>query len=336
MTKNKNEIIIYQSEDGQTKVEVLLNNDNVWLPLDKIAQIFGRDKSTVSRHIKNIFEDGELDKKATVANFATVQTEGTRQVMRDIEFYNLDMIISIGYRVNSQNGILFRKWATEILKEYIRKGFAMNDELLKEAGGGNYFKELISRIRDIRSSEKVFYRQILDIYATSVDYDPKSETSIEFFKLVQNKMHYAAHGKTAAELIVERASSELPFMGLTAFKGKKPTKNEAIIAKNYLNEKEIKALNLITSMYLDYAERQAQKEEVMYMKDWVVKLDTFLKNNDENILQNAGSVSREFAVEHANNEYDIYREKTKNELTQVEQDFLETIRATYKLLENKN
>ena len=231
--ENNSEIIIYQTEDGQTKIDVRMENETVWLPLDKMAELFQRDKSTISRHIKNVFEEGELDEISTVANFATVQTEGNRQVERLIEYFNLDVIISVGYRVKSLRGTQFRRWASKILKEYIIKGFAMNDDLLKRAGGGNYWRELLERIRDIRSSEKVFYRQLLDLYATSVDYDPRTSESQLFFKIVQNKIHFAAHGHTAAEIIANRANAELPFMGLTVFEGPQPTKSEIGIAKNY-------------------------------------------------------------------------------------------------------
>jgi len=334
-SKKKNDILIYQTEDGKTKVETFFDDDNIWLPLDKIANLFQRDKSTISRHIKSIFQDGELDDLATVAKYATVQNEGSRQVSRDIEYYNLEMIIAIGYRVKSHRGIHFRKWATSILKEYMQKGFVMNDELLKNAGGGTYFKELLDRIRDIRSSEKVFYRQVLDLFATSIDYNPKSEVAIEFFKIMQNKLHFAVHQHTAAELIASRANSESPFMGLQAFKGLRPNKNEVLIAKNYLNENEIKQLNLMVSAYLEIAEMKAYDQEIMYMSDWVKELERFIVYREKPTLSAAGEVSHEEATKIASNEYDKYIKKSAEELTQAEMDFLDTVMKTYELLEGK-
>ena len=254
---NKSSIIMYTTEDGLTKIETTFDEDTVWLSLDQMAELFQRDKSTISRHIKNIFQEGELVQSSTVAKFATVQTEGTRTVERNIDYYNLDVIISVGYRVKSLRGTQFRIWAMGILKEYMKKGFVLDDERLKELGGGGYFKELLERIRDIRASEKVFYRQVLEIYATSIDYDPKAGVSIQFFKKVQNKIHYAIHGETAAEVIYHRADAEKEFMGLTTFSGNHPTLKEAKIAKNYLNEKEMKAMGQLVSGYLDFAERQA-------------------------------------------------------------------------------
>jgi len=335
--KSDNQIILYTSTDGKTKVQVNIDpkQNTIWLTQAQMVDLFQSSKSNISEHISNIFAEGELDESSTVRDFRTVQKEGNRSVSRELTYYNLDVVISVGYRVKSLRGTKFRIWATEILEEYVRKGFTMNDELLKRAGGGNYFKELISRIRDIRSSEKVFYRQILDIYATSVDYDPKAETTREFFKLVQNKMHFAVHGKTAPELIMGRANAGLPFMGLTAFKGDKPTKDEATTAKNYLNETEITQLNRIVSMYLDYAEDQAEQEQTMKMSDWIEKLDMFLRFNKKELLTHAGTISHETAVEHATNEYEKYKEKTKLELTKAEQDFLSTVYETYRLLENK-
>ncbi|MCL2851305.1 MAG: virulence RhuM family protein [Firmicutes bacterium] len=325
-----NQIILYTSADGKTKVQVNIdpNQNTVWLTQAQMSELFDVDVSGVSRHIANVFETGELDPNGNLQKLQITKFKPT-------EHYSLNVVLAVGYRVNSLRGTQFRIWATEILEEYVRKGFAMNDELLKRAGGGNYFKELISRIRDIRSSEKVFYRQILDIYATSVDYDPKAETTREFFKIVQNKMHFAVHGKTAAELIVGRANAELPFMGLTAFKGNKPTKDEATIAKNYLNEKEITQLNRIVSMYLDYAEDQAEQEQAMKMTDWIEKLDMFLRFNKKELLTHAGTISHENAMEHATGEYEKYKEKTRLELTQAEEDFLATVHETYRLLENK-
>ena len=274
---DKGQFLLYQTPDGDSQIEVKLQNDTVWLSLDQMAELFQRNKSTISRHIKNVLEDGELEEKATVANFATVQKEGTRKVERVITYYNLDMIISVGYRVHSYRGVQFRIWATKVLKEYIVKGFAMNDDLLKRAGGGNYFDELLARIRDIRSSEKVFYRKVLEIYALSIDYDPRVEMTQKFFKTVQNKMHYSVHGHTAAEIIYERADAQKDFMGLTTWSGAMPTKPEAEIAKNYLTQEEIKSLNRIVNLYLDFAEMQAEEHRPMYMKDWINILDDFLR-----------------------------------------------------------
>ncbi|MDR2804540.1 MAG: virulence RhuM family protein [Dysgonamonadaceae bacterium] len=332
---NQSEIIIYLSEDGQTKIDVRMENETVWLSLDKMAQLFQRDKSTVSRHIKNVFEEGELDQNSTVANFATVQMEGTRQVERFIEYYNLDVIISVGYRVKSLQGTQFRRWASGVLKEYLIKGYAMNDDLLKRAGGGSYWYELLERIRDIRSSEKVLYRQILDLYATSVDYDPHTDESQQFFKIVQNKIHYAAHGHTAAEIIARRANAELPFMGLTVFKGEKPAKSEIGIAKNYLDETELATLNRMVSAFFDLAELRAMQHVPMYMKDWVVELDDFAQRYGKGILTDGGTVSHKNALQKAEQEYEKYRRKTSNELSKVERDFLEAIKQTQKKLEKK-
>lgn len=273
----KSNIIIYTTEDGLSKIETTFDGDTVWLSIDQMAELFQRDKSTISRHIKNIYSEEELVQEATVAYFATVQNEGNRQVERSICYYNLDVIISVGYRVKSKRGTQFRIWATGILKEYMRKGFALDDERLKNLGGGGYFKELLERIRDIRASEKVFYRQILEIYATSIDYDPKAEISIQFFQKVQNKIHYAIHGQTAAEVIYTRADAEKEFMGLTTFAGNQPTLREVVIAKNYLNEKELRAMGQLVSGYLDFAERQAEREQAMTMKDWAKHLGTVVK-----------------------------------------------------------
>ena len=332
--QNDNQIIMYTTADGKTNLRVSISpeENTCWLSQKQLAELFQTTQQNVSLHINNIFDEGELDRNSVHKFFLYTADDGKNY---NTSHYNLDMIIALGYRIKSTRGTQFRIWATRVLNEYIRKGFAMNDELLKEAGGGSYFKELLERIRDIRSSEKVFYRQVLDIYATAVDYDAGSETSRDFFKLVQNKMHYAVHGKTAAELIVDRANAELPFMGLTAFRGERPQKNEITIAKNYLNEKEIKQLNRIVSMYLDFAEEQAEQKITMTMKDWAKKLDAFLKFNNKEILLNAGKISHEIAVEHAEKEFDKYKTKTCDELTQVEKDFLDEIRRTYKLLENK-
>lgn len=320
---DKGQFLLYQTPDGDSQIEVKLQDDTVWLSLDQMAELFQRNKSTISRHIKNVLEDGELQEEATIANFATVQNEGTRKVERVIAYYNLDMIISVGYRVHSYRGVQFRIWATKVLKEYIVKGFAMNDDLLKRAGGGNYFDELLARIRDIRSSEKVFYRKVLEIYALSIDYDPRVEMTQKFFKTVQNKMHYSVHGHTAAEIIYERADSEKDFMGLTTWAGAMPTKPEAEIAKNYLTHEEIKSLNRIVSLYLDFAEMQAEEHRPMYMKDWINILDDFLRISRKDILTHAGKISAKLAKEKADHEYDKFKERTKNDLSPVEIHFLE-------------
>ncbi|MFR9546532.1 MAG: virulence RhuM family protein [Rikenellaceae bacterium] len=317
-------MLIYTTADGKHSVEVNLQDETLWLSLDEIATLFDRNKSTISRHIKNIFETRELEPSATVANFATVQNEGVRKVERNITCYNLDMIISIGYRVNTLRGTHFRMWATAILREYIVKGFAMDDERLKRAGGGNYFDELIKRIRDIRSSEKLFYRKVLEIYALSIDYDPRSSTTKQFFASVQNKMHYAVHGNTVAELIYNRADGDKDFMGLTSWSGLFPSKSDAEIAKNYLAKDELEVLNSIVSMYLDFAELQARGKRPMYMQDWLKKLDDFLKISDMELLTHAGVVSAEVAKLKADSEYDKFRERTRYELTPVERHFIES------------
>ena len=289
---DKGQFLLYQTPDGESKIEVKLQDDTVWLSLDQMAELFQRNKSTISRHIKNVLEEGELLADSTIANFATVQNEGKRHVERQITYYNLDMIISVGYRVHSYRGVQFRIWATKVLKDYIVKGFALNDDLLKRAGGGNYFDELLARIRDIRSSEKVFYRKILEIYALSIDYDPRVEMTQKFFKTIQNKMHYSVHGHTAAEIIYERADAQKDFMGLTTWAGAMPTKPEAEIAKNYLTQDEIKSLNRIVSLYLDFAEMQAEEHRPMYMKDWINILDDFLRISRKDILTHAGKITQ--------------------------------------------
>ena len=329
---DKGQFLLYQTPDGDSQIEVKLQNDTVWLSLDQMAELFQRNKSTISRHIKNVLEDGELQEEATIANFATVQNEGTRKVERVIAYYNLDMIISVGYRVHSYRGVQFRIWATKVLKEYIVKGFAMNDDLLKRAGGGNYFDELLARIRDIRSSEKVFYRKVLEIYALSIDYDPRVEMTQKFFKTVQNKMHYSVHGHTAAEIIYERADAEKNFMGLTTWSGAMPSKPEAEIAKNYLTHEEIKSLNRIVSLYLDFAEMQAEEHRPMYMKDWINILDDFLRISRKDILTHAGKISAKLAKEKADHEYDKFKERTKNNLSPVEIHFLENFEREQKRL----
>ena len=329
---DKGQFLLYQTPDGDSQIEVKLQDDTVWLSLDQMAELFQRNKSTISRHIKNVLEDGELQEEATIANFATVQNEGTRKVERVIAYYNLDMIISVGYRVHSYRGVQFRIWATKVLKEYIVKGFAMNDDLLKRAGGGNYFDELLARIRDIRSSEKVFYRKVLEIYALSIDYDPRVEMTQKFFKTIQNKMHYSVHGHTAAEIIYERADAEKDFMGLTTWSGAMPTKPEAEIAKNYLTHEEIKSLNRIVSLYLDFAEMQAEEHRPMYMKDWINILDDFLRISRKDILTHAGKISAKLAKEKADQEYDKFKERTKNNLSPVEIHFLENFEREQKRL----
>ena len=329
---DKGQFLLYQTPDGDSQIEVKLQNDTVWLSLDQMAELFQRNKSTISRHIKNVLEDGELQEEATIANFATVQNEGTRKVERVIAYYNLDMIISVGYRVHSYRGVQFRIWATKVLKEYIVKGFAMNDDLLKRAGGGNYFDELLARIRDIRSSEKVFYRKVLEIYALSIDYDPRVEMTQKFFKTVQNKMHYSVHGHTAAEIIYERADAEKDFMGLSTWSGAMPSKPEAEIAKNYLTHEEIKSLNRIVSLYLDFAEMQAEEHRPMYMKDWINILDDFLRISRKDILTHAGKISAKLAKEKADHEYDKFKERTKNDLSPVEIHFLENFEREQKRL----
>ena len=335
MNDSKGNILLYQTEDGQTKIEVTLAHDTVWLTADQMAELFQRNKSTISRHIKNVFESGELKPDSTVAFFATVQNEGTRKVERNIAYYNLDMIISVGYRVNSHRGVQFRIWATQVLREYLIKGFAMNDDLLKRAGGGNYFDELLSRIRDIRSSEKVFYRKVLEIYALSIDYDPRAEATQMFFKTVQNKMHFSAHGHTAAEVIYQRADANKDFMGLTSWSGGLPKRTDAEIAKNYLSSEELDTLNRIVSLYLDFAELQAQSHRPMYMKDWIQKLDDFLKLSGKELLTHVGTISAELAKQKANQEYDKFKEQTQYELSPVEIHFLENFEKEQKKLKRK-
>ena len=321
----KSNIIIYATEDGLTKIETTFDEDTVWLSIDQMAELFQRDKSTISRHIKNIFSEGELVRESVVANFATTAADGK---IYQVDYYNLDVIISVGYRVKSKRGTQFRIWALNILKEYMRKGFALDDERLKNLGGGGYFKELLERIRDIRASEKVFYRQVLEIYATSIDYDPKAEISILFFKKVQNKINYAIHGKTAAEVIYTRADAEKEFMGLTTFVGNQPTLKEAVVAKNYLSEKELRSMGQLVSGYLDFAERQAEREQVMTMKDWTEHLDRILTMSGEQLLQGNGNISHKQAVEKATDEYKKYKART---ISDVEEDYLNSI----KILEQK-
>ena len=329
-----NQIVIYQTEDGLTKIEVKLENDSVWLSQQQMADLYQTSRTNVVEHIKHIYEEQELDIDSTCRNFRQVRLEGSRQVERDIPFYNLDMIISLGYRVKSRIATNFRRWATERLKEYMIKGFTMDDERLKQVGGGGYWKELLDRIRDIRSSEKVMYRQVLDLYATSVDYDPRAEESIKFFKIVQNKLHYAAHGHTAAEVIFERADADKPFMGLTTFAGDYPTRNDIMVSKNYLNEDELKILNNLVSGYFDFAEIQAMRRKPMYMADYISQLDNILASTGESLLVGAGRVSHKQAQDKATAEYLKYQERT---LSPVEQAYCDSIKVlTEKTSKKKN
>ena len=323
---------MYQTVDGQTVIEVVLSNETVWLTIDKMADLFQRNKSTISRHIKNILECGELSADSVVAFFATTAKDSK---VYNVQYFNLDMIISVGYRVNSLRGVQFRMWATSVLREYLIKGFAMNDSLLKNAGRGNYFDELLSRIRDIRSSEKIFYRKVLEIYALSIDYDPRSDATKQFFATVQNKMHYSVHGRTAAEIIYERADADKDFMGLTSWTGVLPTRNDIEYAKNYLSEEEIDTLNLIVNLYLDFAELQAKSHTPMYMKDWLSKLDDFLKLSGKELLTHSGKVSAEVAKKKANLEYDKFHQRSMYELTPVELHFIENFEREQKLLKDK-
>lgn len=322
---NHGEILIYQTEDGLTKIDVNMYDETVWLSQAEMTKLFQTTKQNISLHINNIFKDGELEKASVVKEYLTGGADGKNY---QIKFYNLDVIISVGYRVKSQRGVQFRMWATSILKEYIKKGFAIDDERLKNLGGGGYFKELLARIRDIRASEKVFYRQVLEIYATSVDYNPKTDVSIQFFKRVQNKIHYAVSGETAAEVIYNRADAEKDFMGLMTFLGDQPTLREVKIAKNYLDEKELRAMGQLVSGYLDFAERQAEREKPMTMEDWAKHLDGILTSTGENLLTGNGAVSHLQAMEKAQIEYKKYKAKT---LSSVEKDYLESI----KILEQK-
>jgi hypothetical protein len=329
MPDRHSDMIIYTTEDGLAKIEATFDGDTVWLSLDQMAELFQRDKSTISKHIKNIFSEGELVRESVVAKFATTAKDGKTY---QVEYYNLDVIISVGYRVKSKRGVQFRIWATNILKEYMRKGFALDDERLNNLGGGGYFKELLERIRDIRASEKVFYRQVLEIYATSIDYDPKAEISIQFFKKVQNKIHYAIHGQTAAEVIYTRADAEKEFMGLTTFSGNQPTLREAVVAKNYLDEKELRAMGQLVSGYLDFAERQAERAQVMTMQDWSEHLDRILTMSGEQLLIGNGTVTHKQAVDKATDEYRKYTART---LSAVEQDYLDSIQLLEKRAKKK-
>lgn len=316
-------MIIYTDESGLTKIDVKLEDDTLWLTQAQMCELYQTSRTNVVEHIKHIYEEGELQEEATCRKFRQVRQEGSRMVTREIPFYNLDMIIALGYRVRSIIATRFRQWATQRLKEYITKGFTLDDERLKALGGGGYWKELLERIRDIRSTEKVLYRQVLEIYATSIDYDPRASVSQTFFQKVQNKIHYAIHGHAAAELIVERADAEKDFMGLLTFKGNQPTLAEARTAKNYLNEKELKAMGQLVSGYLDFAERQAEREHPMTMEDWANYLDRILTMSGEQLLQDAGKVSHAEAMDHATNEYRKYKQHT---ISDVEQDYLNAIK----------
>lgn len=327
MQENNSQIIFYQTEDGLTKIQTRLENETVWLSIEQMAELFQKAKSTINEHILNIYKENELEKDSSMrkignSDFPTKPTN----------YYNLDVIISVGYRVKSLQGTKFRQWATARLKEYIVKGFTMNDELLKEAGGGNYFDELLARIRNIRSSEKVFWRKVLDIYATSIDYDGKADASVLFFKTVQNKIHWAAHGQTASETIYNRIDASKPNLGLTNFKGEQPTKQEVEIAKNYLNEKELDVLNRMVTAYLELAELQALNRQPMYMKDWTNRLNDFLTMTGSELLTNVGKISHQDALTKAHKEYHKYKEQTKNELSKVEKDFIKQIDNTTKKL----
>lgn len=326
-TDEYGEILIYQTDDGQTNIEVKIEDDTVWLTQQQMSELFQTSRTNVVEHIKHIYEEGELDEISTCRNFRQVRKEGNREVTRQIPHYNLDMIISLGYRIKSVIATRFRQWATKRLKEYMIKGFTIDDERLKGNGGGNYWKELLDRIRDIRSSEKVLYRQVLDLYATSVDYNPHSEESVRFFKIVQNKLHYAAHGHTAAEVIYQRADAEKPFMGLTSFSGELPALKDIGIAKNYLEENELKVLNNLVSGYFDLAEINAIEHKPMYMDDYVKQLDSVLSSGNRKLLTGADSVNHKQALEKAKSEYRKYQEIT---LTPVEKAYLESIKEVSK------
>ncbi len=324
MQSNNSEFILFKTEDEKISVDVRLEDETVWLTQDQIAMLFGVERPGITQHIKNIFSEGELYENSVSKKFLRTATDGKKY---NTKHYNLDMIISLGYRVNSKVATQFRIWATKRLNEYIRKGFTMDDERLKNLGGGGYWKELLQRIRDIRASEKVFYRQVLDIYATSIDYDPKADVSVEFFKKIQNKIHFAVHGQTAAEIIFNRVDAEKEFLGLTTFSGNRPYLKDVTIAKNYLDEKELRALGQIVSGYLDFAERQAEREQVMTMKNWAEHLDRILTMSGEQLLQGAGTVSHEKAVKKATTEYNKYQQKT---LSEVEKNYLENLKAIEK------
>lgn len=325
--KSKSEFLLYQSEDGKIKINVRLEDNTVWLTQADMVELFQSSKSNISEHIKHIFEEGELREESVVRKFRTTAADGKNY---EVNHYNLDVIISVGYRVKSLRGTQFRIWATERLREYLIKGFTMNDELLKQGGG--YFEELLERIRDIRSSEKIFYRKVLEIYATSIDYNPNAEITQKFFQTVQNKLHWAAHGHTAAEIVYQRANARLPFMGLTSFKGKKPTRQEITVAKNYLTEEELSILNRLVSAYLDIAEINAMQRKPMYMKDWIDVLDGFIKMSRQDVLTHAGKISAELAQKKALAEYETYKKKSDDELSEVEKQFIASIEQANKKL----
>ncbi|MDY6908601.1 MAG: virulence RhuM family protein [Thermodesulfobacteriota bacterium] len=331
----KSEILIYQTEDGRTRIQVRLEGETVWLTQADMSQLFQTTSQNITLHLKNIYQEGELDESATCKDFLQVQSEGGRQVQRSRKFYNLDAIISVGYRIKSHVATRFRQWATQRVREYIVKGFTLDDERLKQAGGGNYFDELLARIRDIRASEKVFWRKVLDIYATSIDYDPNTEMPRRFFQIVQNKMHWAAHGHTAAEIIAERTDAEKPNMGLASWSGARPTQAETEVAKNYLSAEELDTLNRIVTMYLDFAELQALSRKPMYMKDWITKLDEFLKVSERDILTHAGKISHEAAIEKARIEYEKFRKQALEEPSPIERHFIEAVKEVKKLEQKK-
>jgi len=327
MKENHSDFILFKTEDEKISVDVRLEDETVWLTQEQMALLFGKAKSTINEHIQNVFTEGELDETVCLQKFGISEFQ-----QKAPNYYNLDIIISVGYRVKSMRGTQFRQWATKRLNEYIRKGFAMDDERLKNLGGGGYWKELLQRIRDIRASEKVFYRQVLDIYSTSIDYDPKAEVSIAFFKKVQNKIHYAIHGQTAAEVIFNRADAEKDFMGLMTFSGNRPYLKDVVVAKNYLNENELRSLGQIVSGYLDFAERQAEREQTMTMKDWAEHLDRILTMSGENLLIGAGLISHEKAIEKATTAYKKYQQKT---LSEAEKNYLESLKVLEKKIKKK-
>ncbi len=329
------EIILYQRETGESVIEVRLDADTVWLSQQQIADLFQTSRTNVVEHIRHVYDEGELDEAATCRNFRQVRTEGTRQVARELPFYNLDLIISVGYRVKSRIATQFRIWATERLREYLVKGFTMDDTKLKNLGGGSYWRELLDRIRDIRSSEKVLYRQVLDLYATSIDYSRQAEETVEFFKIVQNKLHFAAHGHTAAEVIASRADATQPNMGLTAFAGQRPVKAEVGIAKNYLDESELKKLNTLVSAYFDAAEFRAQRHQPTYMRDWIAHLDRIITAMEAPTLKGAGSVSHKQAITKAESEYGKYRVQLDGVPSEAEAAYLESVKRTQRQIEGK-
>jgi len=326
MNPENSEIIIYQTEDGRTRIDCRFDAETIWLTQAQMAQLFQRDRSVITRHVNNAISEGELDKKSNVQFLHIANSD------KPVAFYNLDAVIAVGYRVKSLRGTQFRRWATGVLREYLQKGFSINDDFLKNMGGGVYWKELLDRIRDIRASEKVMYRQILDLYATSLDYNATMPETVEFFKIVQNKLHYAVSGKTASEIIFDRANAELPFMGLTVFKGSRPVKSEVFVAKNYMTEKELFALRRMVNAFFDMAELKAETHEPMYMRNWLETLDKFSRDFGIGVLEGAGNVSHIEAVEKAHREYDVYRAQLSNDLTDVEKAYLDTLREMQKKL----